>query len=123
MSYLHPDVLDNGLSVLDTATTTLHICSSEPANFAGVAGVSLGNKTGLSVGSPENRTPSGRKVVVAAITTGGSVTGTGSASHWAIVDTANSKLLAAYSLSSPQSVTNGNSFTLPAFDIGIPAPA
>lgn len=123
MSYLHPDVLDNGLSTITAATKTLHICSSEPANFAGVAGVSLGNKTGLSVGSPEDRTPSGRKVVVAAITTGGSVTGTGSASHWAIVDTANSKLLAAYSLSSPQSVTSGNSFTLPAFDIGIPAPA
>lgn len=121
MSYLHPDVLDNGLSVLDTATTTLHICSSEPANFAGVAGVSLGNKTSLSIGAPENRTPNGRKVVVAAITTGGNVTGTGSASHWAIVD--GTRLLAANSLASAQSVTSGNSFTLPAFDIGIPNPA
>lgn len=123
MSYLHPDVLDNGLSVLDTATTTLHICSAEPADFAGVAGVSLGNKSGLSIGAPENRTPSGRKVVVAAITSGGNVTGTGSAGYWAIVDTANSKLLAANSLASSQSVTSGNSFTLPAFDIGIPGAA
>lgn len=121
MAYLHPDVLDNGLSVLDTATTTLHICSAEPADYAGVASVTLGNKTGLSIGAPENRTPSGRKVVVAAITSGGNVTGTNTATHWAIVD--GTRLLAANSLASGQAVTNGNSFTLPAFDIGIPNPS
>jgi hypothetical protein len=51
------------------------------------------------------------------------VTGTGTASHYAIVDTVNSRLLAAGALSAPQAVTDGNVFTLTAFDIGIPDPA
>jgi hypothetical protein len=77
----------------------------------------------LSVGSPAARTPDGRKVTVAAITTGGSVTHSATAEYWAITDTVNSRLLATGDLSAPQSVTDGNTFTLDAFDIGIPDPA
>jgi hypothetical protein len=58
-------------------------------------------------------------VTIAAITDG-IVTATGTATHWAITDTANSRLLATGSLSASQVVTNGNMFTLGAFDIGIP---
>lgn len=119
---LHNDVFDNGLNALTDNGNALHICNSEPATYAEATSTnSLGSKTGLNVGSPEDGS-SGRKVVVPQITDG-SVSGDGTATHWAVVDTNNSKLLAAGSLSSSQSVTNGNTFTLAAFDIQINDPS
>lgn len=120
MPLLADRVLDLGLNVLDTEANRLDICSSEPTTFAAATGAaSLGNKTSLSIGAPAARSPSGRRVTVAAITDG-TVTATGTATHYAIVDTVNSRLLATGELESSQVVTNGNPFTLPAFDIGIP---
>ena len=60
-------------------------------------------------------TPSGRAANVAQITDG-SVSANGTASHWALIDVTNSRLLAASTLSATQVVTNGNTFTLPAFN-------
>jgi hypothetical protein len=120
MAFLHSDVLDGGLQVLTNDVTILHICSSEPANFAGIASVTLGNKATPTVGSPAARDPSGRKVTVSAISDG-EVTGTDTATHWALAD--GSRLLAANTLASSQAVTDGNTFTLAAFDVGIPGPA
>ncbi|OGO35665.1 MAG: hypothetical protein A2W35_05335 [Chloroflexi bacterium RBG_16_57_11] len=125
MAYLNDRVLDNGLTVLDTEANRLDICSSEPTTYGQATtdgAVSLGNKTSLSIGVPSDRTPTGRKVTVAAITDG-TVTDTNTATHWAITDTGNSRLLATGALASSQVVTDGNTFTLAAFDIGIPDPA
>lgn len=124
MSYLHDRVYDNGLTVLDTEANALHICSAEPTSYANVAAVTLGNKTLAAggIGAPAARSPNGREVTVAAITDG-SVTANGNASHYAIVDSVNSRLLVANSLSSTKAVVTGNQFTLAAFKIGIPAPA
>lgn len=98
----------------------LHVCSQEPVTYAGAnTTYTLGNKTTPTIGSAGDRTPNGRKVTVSAITDG-TVTGTGTATHWALVDTANSRLLATGALSSSQAVTSGNTFTLAAFDVGIP---
>lgn len=122
MPFLNDRVLDNGLTVLDTEANKLTICNAEPSTYTQAnATFALGEKTSPSVGAPAARTPSGRRVTVSAITDG-SVTASGTASHWALVDTVNSRLLAAGSLSASQSVTSGNTFTLGAFDIGIPAP-
>lgn len=113
-------VLDAALSKLDTEANRLDICSQEPANYTEATSTyTLGNKTSLSVGAPADGSPNGRKVTVAAITDG-SVTGTGTASHYAISDTVNTRLLAANSLAASQAVTSGNTFTLGAIDIGIP---
>ena len=123
MAYLNDRVLDNGLTVLDTEANRLDICSQAPTTYTEATSTyTLGNKTSLSVGAPADRSPSGRKVTVAAITDG-TVSGTGTATHVAIVDTVNSRLLAVQALSASQAVTSGNTFTLPAFDIGIPDPA
>jgi hypothetical protein len=120
MAFINDRVFDNGLSVLDTEANRLDICSAEPTTYAQATSTNtLGNKSGLSVGSPEDRSPSGRKVVVAAVA-GGNVTATGTASHWAISDTGNSRLLATGALAASQAVTSGNTFSLGAFDIGIP---
>lgn len=120
MPFIADRVLDFGLNVLDTEANRLDICSSEPATYAAATGsASLGNKTPLSIGPPAARAPSGRRVTVAAIADG-SVTATGTATHWAITDTVNGRLLATGALAASQLVTNGNTFTLGAFDAGIP---
>ena len=72
--------------------------------------------------APADASPNGRKVTLAAIT-GESVTGTGTATHYAITDTGNSRLLATGALSASQAVTSGNTFSLTASDIRIPDPA
>lgn len=120
MAFVADYILDAALSKLDTEANRLDICSQEPTSYAAATSTyTLGNKTSLSVGAPADRTPNGRKVVVAQISDG-SVTGTGTASHWAVSDTGNSRLLATGALSASQAVTSGNTFTLAAFDIGIP---
>lgn len=120
MAYLNDRVLDLGLTVLDTEANRLDICSQEPNSYAAATSTyTLGNKTSLSVGAPADRSPDGRKVTIAAISDG-TVTGTGTATHWALTDTSNSRLLATGALSASQGVTSGNTFTLGAFDVGIP---
>ena len=121
MATLDNRVFDNGLTVLDTEANAIHITSAEATSFANVSSVTLGNSTSLSIGAPQDRPGGGREVVVAAITDG-SVTGTGTATHYAIVDTVNSRLLATSTLTASQSVTTGNTFTLSSVAIGIPDP-
>ena len=122
-AYLNDRVLDNGLTVLDTEADKLYLCSQQPATFAEATSTyALGNKTAISVGSPADGTVNGRRVTVGAIS-GGSITATGTATHYALVDSTNSRLLAAHTLSASQAVTNGNTFSLAAFDITIPDPA
>ena len=122
MATLDNRVFDNGLTVLDTEANVIHVTSAEATSFANVASVTLGNSTSLSIGAPQDRSGGGREVVVAAITDG-DITGTGTATHYAIVDTVNSRLLATGSLTASQSVTDGNTFTLSSVAIGIPDPA
>jgi hypothetical protein len=120
-AFLNDRVLDNGLTVLDTEVTGIHYCSSLPSDYAGTLTASLGNKTGISVGSPAARSPSGRKVTVAAVTNG-SATASGTITHYALVDSVNSRLLAAQTVAVSKVVNNGDTITSPAFDIGIPGP-
>lgn len=123
MAFLNDRVFDNGLTVLDTEANKILIASAEPATYTEAnATYALGNSTSLSIGAPQDRSGGGREVVVAAITDG-TVTATGTATHYAIVDTVNSRLLAAGSLSASQVVTSGNTFTVTSVTIGIPDPA
>lgn len=119
MPFLNTRVLDGGLAAFATEGTRLDICSAEPATYADATGaMSVGNKT-ISIGAPAARSPSGRKVTVPAITDG-DVTATATATHFAITDPANSRLLLADALPASQAMTDGNVFTIGAFDIGIP---
>ena len=123
MATLDNRVFDNGLTVLDTEANKLLITSQEAASFTEAnATYALGNTTSLSIAAPSNRTGGGREVVAAAISDG-SVTGNGTATHYAIVDTVNSRLLATGSLTASQVVSSGNTFSLGSFTIGIPDPA
>lgn len=123
MATLNNRVFDNGLTVLDTEANAIHVTSQEATTYANATSTySLGNSTSLSIGAPQDRTGGGREVVVAEITDG-SVTATGTATNYAIVDTVNSRLLVTGALTASQAVTNGNTFTLGSFTIGIPDPA
>jgi hypothetical protein len=123
MAFLDNRVFDNGLTILDTEANVVHVTSAEATTYgAATSTLSLGNSTSLSIAAPSDRTGGGRKVTVSAISDG-SITGTGTVTHYALVDTNNSRLLATAALTASQSVTSGNTFTLASFDIGIPDPS
>jgi len=123
MAFLNDRVFDEGLSVLDTEATAVHVTSQEAGSYAEATSTyTLGNSSSLAIAAPTDRSGGGRKVVVSAISDG-AITGTGTVTHYALVDTNNSRLLATAALTASQSVTNGNTFTLATFDIGIPDPS
>ena len=120
MAYINDEVFDQGLDYADTNGTRIDICSQEPTSYgeATTAGTySLGNKTGLNTGATQAGATDGRRVIVPAITDG-SVTNTGTATHWALTD-GSAVLIATGALSSSQAVTSGNTFTLDAISITI----
>jgi hypothetical protein len=114
-------LLDLPLQEIETSATRVDICSQEPATYTEATSTyTLGNKTGVTYTGPADRTPNGRKTTLDAIS-GGSVTGTGTASHWAASKTtATTALYVTTSLASSQAVTSGNTFSLTAADIGFP---
>lgn len=123
MPTLNDRCFDNGLTVLDTEANRVDICSQEPTTYAQATSTySLGNTTSISISAPTDGDTSGRKVTLAAIT-GASVSGTGDATHYAISDTSNTRLLVTGSLSASQAVTSGNTFSLDAVDIELNDPS
>lgn len=121
--YLHDDVFDSGLSVLDTLVENLYICYTQPTTFTEASSTyALGVKATPTIGAPSDRTGGGRKVTVSAITDG-TVSADGTAAFYGLTDDSTTKLLAAGHLSANQVVSNGNTFTLATFDVGIPDPA
>tara|TARA_R100000951_G_scaffold29768_2_gene25707 strand:- start:444 stop:815 length:372 start_codon:yes stop_codon:yes gene_type:complete len=123
MATLNNRVFDNGLSVLGTEADRLDITSQEATSYDDATSTStLGNSDSLSIAAPSDRSGGGREVVVASIADA-PVTGDGTATHYAIVDTVNSRLLATGSLTASQVVASGNTFSLGSFTIGIPDPA
>lgn len=118
MPFISDEIFDQGLDYADTNGTRIDICSSEPTTYAqATSTLTLGNKTGLNTGATEAGATDGRRVIVPAITDG-SVTATGTASHWALTD-GTSVLLATGTLSASQAVTSGNDFTLDAISLTI----
>jgi hypothetical protein len=115
--WISDEVRDQGLDYADTNGTKIDILSAAVTTFAGIAGVTLGNKTGLNTGATQDGAVDGRRVITPAITDG-SVTGTGTATHWALSD-GTAILVAVGPLSASQGVTSGNTFTLDAISTTI----
>lgn len=115
--YINDEVFDQGLDYADTNGTRIDILSQAVTSYADRGTYTLGNKTGLNTGATEAGATDGRRVIVPAITDG-SVTGTGTATHWALSD-GSAVLIACGPLSSSQAVTSGNTFTLDAISITI----
>ncbi len=121
MPFMNDLLFDFALQEIEDSADRLDICSQEPANYTeSTSTYTLGNETTLAYTGPSDRSPNGRETEVNAITAG-SVTGTGTASHWGLSRTpVTAALYCAGALASTQGVTSGNTFTLTATVIGIP---
>lgn len=126
MASISDYVLDAALSKLDTEADKIYITSQEATTYTEATSTyALGVATSISIGAPQDRSASGggREVVLAAVT-GGNVTATGDADTFALVDSANSRLLATGGLTGGgQTVTSGNTFILASITLGLPDPA
>jgi len=112
--YINDEVFDGGLDYADTNGTRIDITSQvATTRTEAVTTYTLGNDT-VNTGAPEAGAVDGRRVQVPAITAG-TVTGTGTATHWAL--TSGTELLATGPLTSSQAVTSGNTFSLDAISI------
>lgn len=120
MPYLDDDVLDNGVGQLQANVDEIHVCSQEPTNYTEATSTyTLGNKSAPTISAPQDRTGGGRECEASSFSDG-SATADGTASHFAWVDTVNTRLYAAQALSSTQAVSNGQTFSLTAHAVGIP---
>lgn len=117
MAFINDEVRDQGLDWADTNGTRIDICSTDPGGtYATVTANTLGNDT-VNTGATENGAVDGRRVIVPAITAG-SVTATGTATHWALTNGTDT-VVASGALSASQAVTSGNTFTLDAISITV----
>jgi len=109
MAFIADSIRDSGLDYATSNATRIDVCSQEPTTYTEATSTyTLGNKTGLSAGSPRDATLSGGGREVALPTfSDGSITGDGTITHYAVTD-GSAELLATGSLSSSQAVTNGN---------------
>jgi hypothetical protein len=118
-------VLDNGLTVIDTQADKIYVLSADPTTYSEATtggAFALGSKVfaaGGVTGAPADATPNGRKVTTNAVNDG-SITNTGTATKWAIVDSVNSRLLVHGSLAAGVAVVTGQTFQLPAFVVQLP---
>ncbi len=115
-----PDaVMDLALANIADHGNQLHLCSQAPASYAEVATYSLGF-VGLTLGAGngsytlQDGAVSGRRLTLAQQTVPG--TGTGTANHAVIVDTANS-LIKEITTAPNYSMVNGVNQTVPGFDV------
>lgn len=109
--------IDGGLDAI-ALSTVMHVCSAEPANFAGIAAVSLADKViGPGDFTIADGDASGRKVTVSQ-QTDVPVDNTGTATHVVISDGTDIYVTTCAS----QALTAGNTVTIPAYDIEIADP-
>jgi len=99
----------------------MHVCESLPANYAAVAGVTLG-VVSMTIGDGNDYTlaaadgGNGRKVIIAAKTI--TATGTGTGTHLVLVDTVDTELRVANEISNV-SMTDTESKDFASWDIPI----
>lgn len=123
MALVGDRVLDNGLTVLDTESTHMYLCSTEPGTYTAASStLALGNNNfgaGAVFGAPAAGSPNGRKVSSAAVSAG-SITANGTAGFWAATDNANSRLSVEGALAATQVVTSGNTWGMASLDVRLP---
>jgi hypothetical protein len=122
---VHNDVLDGALNILKNNATRQTACSAEPTTYAeGNATYALADITIDSTDfTVANGDVSGRKATIGA-QNGVLIDTSGTATHIALLDVANSKLLYVTTCTSQALTANGsNTVNMPAYDIEIADPA
>ena len=106
-------VLEQALNYVDSNAIEMYVCSAEPANYAGISAVAL---TGLIVptfGAIADGDVSGRKLPSVA-KSGVAVIADGDATHLVL---ATATVLLHVTTTDSQTLTNGNTVDVPAWDI------
>ena len=125
--WAHDDVLDALLNEIADNVTRLFVCSSQPTTYQEAsADFMLAEKTltpgnGNGVFTNADGDSSGRKSTVAAQAIA-AASASGTATHIALADSANSKLLYVTTTGSNYSVTSGQPVNVNAFKITVPDP-
>jgi hypothetical protein len=119
-------VLDGALNVIKSGAIRQAICSTQPANYAAIAGVRLAEAT-MASGDftiAAGATPSaglGRKVTIAA-KSGVSITGAGTQTAGFVVLHDNSSVMHYVTTCTGASLTNGGTVNIPSWVIEIAGP-
>lgn len=124
---VHDDVLDAMLSYIADNTKRLTVCNAQPTTFTeanstyALADVTTTEGTGGGDFSIANGDTNGRKLTIAQ-QADIPVDTSGTATHIALLDVDNSKLLYVTTCTS-QALTSGNTVTVPAWDIEVADPS
>jgi len=120
---VHDDVLDQALNYIKNNCTRMTLCNAQPATYAHAnADYKLADVTMVAGNfTVQNGDVSGRKAEVAA-KLAVTIDTTGNATHVALLDVSNSKLLYVTTCVA-QSLTAGNTVDIPAWDIEITDPS
>lgn len=112
--------LDHGLTALASDCDEIHLCAAGTiTDYTSAAALSLASKdfgAGNAFASPSAGSPTGRKSVSTPVTDG-IVNSDGTATQWAALDTANSRLMARGPLAAPVALKSGFSFILNSFAV------
>lgn len=122
MGKVAPDAtIDSYFDYIDQCNI-MHVCSAEPANYAGIAAVSLADValTPDTDFTKANGDTNGRKVTIAA-KTGVTVDNSGTATHVVLARTTDSTMRYVTTCTS-QALTAGNTVNFPAWDIEVADP-
>lgn len=116
------DVLDAMADEISANADTLYVCSTQPANFAGIAAVALAD---VAIDSGDftkaNGDTNGRKVTVGQ-QSNVPIDASGTAGHIVLADAGASRLLYVTTCTS-QALTSGGTVTVPAWDIEVADPS
>ena len=114
MAFMIDAALDAALNYVKSNGTTLHICSAEPANYAGIAAVELASAP-VTLTGPADGDTSGRKVTIPAVSDD-DVDTTGTATHWALSNGSDT-LIATNALSASAELDDAGTYSFSATDI------
>jgi hypothetical protein len=119
-----PDATIDAELAYIAASDIMHVCSAEPANYAGIAAVSLAS-VAMTAGNGNDYTiangdASGRKVTTAA-KNGVSVASSGTATHIALAKVGDTTLRYVTTCTS-QALTSGNTVNVPAWKVEVADP-
>lgn len=127
MAKFAPDATLEGLLAQAALADEMYVCSAQPANYAGIAAVTLAGPITLTPGNGNgdftyaDGDTNGRKVTVAA-QNGASVTASGTATHIVLATGGATDLLRYITTCTSQALTSGNTVNVPAWDIEVADP-
>ena len=125
--YAHPEIMDLGLSQLDTTATGVYAIQGFTTDFAtatdNITGNAIGNAALITgdITLTNGNTAGARKAVVSDLITI-SFDKDGTPDHLALVDSLTSKVLYVTEIVNPQPVLLGNTMTTPVWEVEISAP-